>query len=97
MQGNPHTQNRGPLHSSKHKRKRSSKHKQKHDTPTASLNDELDGMHVSNSRPGQIFHMDLGFVRGSNYILMQEEGPTITSKDGFNSYFIIVDRATCYT
>ena len=41
--------------------------------------------------------MDFGFVRGTNFTLKQEDGPTITSKDGYNSYLIIVDRATRYT
>ena len=40
---------------------------------------------------GQHFHMDFGFVRGSEYRVKQEHGPTLTSIDGFNSYLIIVD------
>ena len=31
------------------------------------------------------------------YTIKQETGHTITSKDGYNSYLIIVDRATRYT
>ena len=45
---------------------------------------------------GQHFHMDFGFVRGSEYKVKNETGPTITSIDGFNSYLIIVDRVTRY-
>ena len=41
--------------------------------------------------------MDFGFVRGTNYSVKTEDGPTITSKDGYNSYLIIGDRATRYT
>ena len=40
--------------------------------------------------------MDFGSVRCSNYTLKQEDGPTVTSKDGYNSYLIIIDRATRY-
>ena len=43
---------------------------------------------------GQHFHMDFGFVRGSEYKLKSETGSTITFIDGFNSYIIIIDRAT---
>ena len=45
---------------------------------------------------GQHFHMDFGFVRGSKYSVKQENAPTITSVDGYNSYLIIVDRVTRY-
>ena len=41
--------------------------------------------------------MDFGFIRGSQYTIKTEEGPTITSKDGYNSYLLIIDRATRYT
>ena len=40
--------------------------------------------------------MDFGFVRGSEYKIKNESGPTLTSIDGFNSYLIIVDRITRY-
>ena len=40
--------------------------------------------------------MDFGFVRGSSYTIKQEDGPTITSKEGYNSYLLIIDRATRY-
>ena len=52
---------------------------------------------IIDGNPGQHFHMDFGFVRGSEYKLKQELGPTITSIDGFNSYLIIVDHITRYT
>ena len=40
--------------------------------------------------------MDFGFVCGSNYTTKQENGPTITSKDGYDSYLIVEDRVTRY-
>ena len=46
--------------------------------------------------PGQHFSMDFGFVRGSGYRVKMEDTPTVTSIDGFNSYLIIVDKATRY-
>ena len=45
---------------------------------------------------GQHFHMDFGFVQGSEYRVKQEHSPTTTSIDGFNSYLIIMDRVTQY-
>lgn len=47
--------------------------------------------------PGAHFHMDMGFVRGTGYSTTTTEGKLITSLDGYNSYVIIVDRATRYT
>jgi deoxyuridine 5'-triphosphate nucleotidohydrolase len=47
--------------------------------------------------PGAYFHMDMGFVRGSQFSYEDEEGRIVTSLDGYNSYLIIVDRATRYT
>ena len=52
------------------------------------LNEKID--------PGQHFAMDFGFVRGSGYKVKMEDAPTVTSIDGFNSYLIIVDKATRY-
>ena len=45
---------------------------------------------------GQNFHMDFGFVRGSKYRIKQENHPTVTSIDGYNSYLLIVDKKTRY-
>ena len=47
--------------------------------------------------PGQHFHMDFGFVRGTKFKTTDAEGRTITSIDGKNSYLIIVDRCTRFT
>ena len=43
--------------------------------------------------------MDFGFVRGSDFKAptgKKGEGPTLTSIDAKNSYYIIVNRATRY-
>jgi len=47
--------------------------------------------------PGQMFHMDFGFVRGSDFKQKESDGKIITSKDGYNSYLVVVDRYSSYT
>jgi len=47
--------------------------------------------------PGQTFQADMGFVRGTKYQHRDIDGQLITSMDGYNSYLIVVDRATRYT
>ena len=37
------------------------------------------------------------FFRGTNYTLKQEDKSTVKSKDGNNSYLIVIDRAKRYT
>jgi deoxyuridine 5'-triphosphate nucleotidohydrolase len=56
----------------------------------------LDDLHLPNVNPGQHFHVDFGFVRGSEFKSVTEEGKTITSIDRKNSYLLIVDRKTRY-
>ena len=58
--------------------------------------DFLDEIHLPDALPGQHFHIDFGFVRGSEFRVPTEngQGPTLTSVDGKNSYCLIVDRAT---
>ena len=64
---------------------------------TPDTSDEIqDDIYMPNTLPGQHFHMDYGFVRGSDFKETQN-GQTITSIDGFNSYLLIIDRATRYT
>jgi hypothetical protein len=46
---------------------------------------------------GAHFHMDMGFVRGMKFSSRDEDGRLITSLDGYNSYILIIDRATRYT
>ena len=58
--------------------------------------ESTDDSNLQNGHPGQHFHMDFGFVRGTGFRIKQEDKPTITSIDGFNSYLIIVDRVTRY-
>ena len=55
-----------------------------------------DDVHSPGALPGQYFHMNFGFVRGSDFRKIKK-GKTITSIDGYNSYLIIVDRSTRYT
>jgi hypothetical protein len=53
------------------------------DTPTASFDDwfnEPDSM-TEACDPGQHFHVDFGFMKGSGYCKKDEEGRTITSID----------------
>ena len=100
MHGKPCKTKRGPTCHIKHKRKthRTKKHKAT-PPPSDSENDpnDTDDMFIPKTTPGQHFHMDFGFVRGSQYSIKQENNPTITSKDGYNSYLIVVDRASRYT
>ena len=49
------------------------------------------------TNPGQHFHIDFSFIRGSDFDYKNERGHTITSIDGKNSYVAIIDRATRYT
>lgn len=46
--------------------------------------------------PGTHFHMDMGFIRGSNFQHKDTDGNMVTSLDGYNSYLLIIDRATRY-
>ncbi len=46
--------------------------------------------------PGSGFHMDMGFVRGSAYQQKSEDGHIVTSLDVYNSYLLIINRATWY-
>jgi len=48
-------------------------------------------------RPGEQFHMDMGFVRGTQFSYRDKDGTLVTSLDGYNSYLLIVDKATRYT
>ena len=41
--------------------------------------------------PGQRFHMDYGFVRGKS-VTKGEDGPLISSKDGYICYLLIADE-----
>ena len=88
----------------------SSQEKNTHTTTTANSDDSLsnteddwdeylDDIHLPEALPGQHFHVDFGFVRGSEFKVptgKKGEGPTLTSIDAKNSYCIIVDRAIRY-
>ena len=54
----------------------------------------LDELWLPDAEPGQHFHADFGFVRGSEFSLELEGGKTITSVDGKNSYLLVADRKT---
>jgi len=64
------------------------------DIPPAQPTVQQDAIKDEELRPGQVFQMDYGFVRGSGYSTKDEEGRRITSLDGMNCYLIIVDRKT---
>ena len=53
--------------------------------------------HINTTGRGQIFHMDFGFVRGSAFKAINEKGKIVTSRNGYNSYLIVVDSYTRYT
>jgi hypothetical protein len=52
---------------------------------------------AATQQPGTFFQMDMGFVRGTKYRMKGTDGGIVTSLDGYNSYLIVVDRATRYT
>jgi hypothetical protein len=49
--------------------------------PLSTPEDNDDDIHLPEAQPGQHFHMDLGFVRGSDYNYKTERGTTVTSID----------------
>jgi deoxyuridine 5'-triphosphate nucleotidohydrolase len=49
-----------------------------------------------NMEVGQHLHADFGFVCGSDYAVKTEDGQLVTSKDGFRSYCLVIDRASRY-
>ena len=59
------------------------------------FNDQVTSDEI-NLLPGQRFHMDFGFMKGSGYCHKDDEGKTITSIDGYRSYLRIIDRKTRY-
>ena len=61
------------------------------DDPDNTIEEEL-----TEGYSGQHFYMDFGFVHSTVYRIKQEDTPTTTSIDGFNSYLTIVDRFTRY-
>jgi hypothetical protein len=59
--------------------------------------DHTEAKHDDSAQPGQRFHMDMGFMRGTMYAQRDIDRNLVTSIDGYNSYLLIVDRATRYT
>jgi hypothetical protein len=50
-----------------------------------------------NILPGQVFHMDMGFIQSKKYNYRDEYGQLVMSIDGYNTYLVIVNCATWYT
>ena len=78
MHEKPTKSSKGPPSHEKHKRKttRIPKHKYKHITPQIEPLD--DDIYLPHAQPGQHFHVDFGFVRGSKYTIKQVDNLTIT-------------------
>ena len=83
-----------PIGKAKHKNTKQ-QHLKTLSTPDVS-GEIQDDIYMPNTLPGQHFHMDFGFVRGSGFKETQDR-QTITSNDGFKSYLLIMDRTTQYT
>ncbi len=49
---------------------------------------------IESDLPGQRFHMDMGFVRGTKFSHRDNDGNLVTSINGYNSYLLIIDRCT---
>ena len=62
--------------------------------PPTTIQSTVDDIHLPQATPGQHFHMDFGFVRGSNFNYKTNTGKTVTSIDGKNAYLAIIDRSS---
>ena len=71
--------------------------KKKNINNTKPIDDDNDDIYIPNAEPGQHFHMDFGFVRGSDFNYKTQTGKTVTSIDGKNAYLAIIDRSSRYT
>ncbi len=75
----------------------SKKHQQKVEpTDRPPDDDDKDDMYLAEAQPGQHFHMDFGFVRGSDFNSKNNTGQTVTSIDGKRAYLAIIDRSSRY-
>ena len=74
----------------------SSKFRKRHIGPTKKVNKSTSTTTKENVQVGQHLHVDFGFVRGSDYSTKDKEGRLITSKDGYRSYCLVIDRASRY-
>ena len=68
------------------------KHNNKQNTSSALSPSNLQ----KSTATGQHFHMDFGFIRGSDYSRVDSAGKLITSIDGYRAYLIIVDSHSGY-
>jgi hypothetical protein len=51
---------------------------------------------MNDLQPGEMFHMDFGFPRGTTFSAKDETSSLITSIDGNWAYLLIIDRKTRY-
>ena len=70
----------------------SSKFRKKHIGPTKTTSPAPKEPNLPSIQVGQHLHVDFGFVRGSDYSKKDEDGKLITSRDGFRSYCLVIDR-----
>jgi hypothetical protein len=66
-------------------------------TEDSTTMDDINKSPMAYEKPGQRFHMDMGFVRGTKFSHRDNDGNLVTSIDGYNSYLLIIDKATRYT
>ncbi len=79
------------------KSKKHQQYQEPTDRPPDDNNDDaVDEFFLPNAQPGQHFHMDFGFVRGSEFNYKTNTGRTVTSIDGKSAYLAIIDRASRY-
>jgi hypothetical protein len=72
----------------------SAKFKKVHIGPTKTLTKTATDR--ADSEPGQHLHLEFGFVRGSDWTKKDNDGKLVTSMDGFQSYCLVINRATRY-
>ena len=73
-----------------------SKFKKKHIGPKRVASKPPSSNDTSNMEVGQHLHADFGFVRGSDYSAVDKHGKLITSKDGYRSYCLVIDKKSRY-
>ena len=74
----------------------SSKFRKRHIGQTKRINKPISNNEGEQIEVGQHLHVDFGFVRGSDYSKTDKDGRLITSKDGYRSYCLVIDRASRY-
>ena len=74
----------------------SSKFRKKHIGPTKRSKKPPNTTVDDQIQVGQHLHIDFGFVRGSDYSKTDKDGRLVTSKDGYRSYCLVIDKASRY-